>query len=67
MHQDSSAHRRMGTDAANEQAETRPCLFCLDGWVFIGSVGHDGEEVIESIRCRRCNGTGQRYIQEGSA
>jgi hypothetical protein len=27
--------------------------------VFPGSIGHDGEEVVESIRCRRCNGTGQ--------
>jgi hypothetical protein len=36
----------------------RPCFFCLEGWVFIGSLDHDGEEVVESHRCRRCNGSG---------
>lgn len=40
----------------------RPCLMCLDGYVFLGSVGHDGEEVIETVRCRRCDGTG--YMRE---
>jgi hypothetical protein len=41
-----------------EQAE-RVCLFCLEGWVFIGSIDHDGWEVFEAIRCRRCGGTGR--------
>ena len=36
----------------------RSCFYCLEGWVFLGSIGHDGEEVIEAIRCRRCKGTG---------
>ena len=40
----------------SEKEETRPCYFCLDGWMFIGSIDHDGEEVIESRRCRRCDG-----------
>jgi hypothetical protein len=35
----------------------RNCFFCLEGWVFLGSIGHDGEEVYEAIRCRRCKGT----------
>jgi hypothetical protein len=41
-----------------EQAE-RDCYFCLEGWVFLGSIDHDGWEVFEAIRCRRCGGTGR--------
>jgi hypothetical protein len=41
-----------------EQGE-RDCSFCLQGWVFLGSIDHDGWEVIEAIRCRRCGGTGR--------
>jgi len=37
----------------------RDCYFCLAGWVFLGSIDHDGWEVIEAIRCRRCGGTGR--------
>jgi hypothetical protein len=37
------------------QAE-HDCFFCLEGWVFIGSIDHDGGEVFEAIRCRRCGG-----------
>ncbi len=39
--------------------EERNCFYCLEGWVFLGSIGHDGEEVYESMRCRRCGGTGR--------
>ena len=53
---ESSAHSAHHRD---EKAEYRPCFFCLEGWVFIGSVGYDGEEVIESIRCRKCKGKGR--------
>jgi hypothetical protein len=42
----------------HENSEERNCFYCLVGWVFLGSIGHDGEEVVESIRCRRCKGTG---------
>jgi hypothetical protein len=35
--------------------EQRSCFFCLEGWVFLGYLDDDGEEVVESIRCRRCN------------
>ena len=38
--------------------EERNCFYCLSGWVFLGSIGHDGEEIVEAIRCRRCEGTG---------
>jgi hypothetical protein len=41
-----------------EQAE-RDCCFCLQGWVFLGSIDHDGWEVFEAIRCRRWGGTGR--------
>jgi hypothetical protein len=47
------------TDA--DQAE-RGCFFCFEGWVFLASIDHDGEEVFEAIRCRRCGGTG--HIEE---
>jgi hypothetical protein len=32
------------------------CFFCLLGWVFLGSIGYDGEEVYEAIRYRKCGG-----------
>jgi hypothetical protein len=38
--------------------ELRNCFYCLEGWVFLGSIGHEGEEVVEAIRCRRCKGMG---------
>ena len=37
----------------------RSCFYCLEGWVFLGSIGPDGEEVYEAVRCRRCGGTGR--------
>jgi hypothetical protein len=40
----------------NPGEERRSCFYCLSGWVFLGSLDHDGEEVIEAIRCRRCKG-----------
>jgi hypothetical protein len=43
------------TDQEQEGHEERNCFYCLEGWVFLGSIGHDGEEVYEAIRCRRCN------------
>ena len=41
------------------QAKERECFYCLSGWVFLGSLGHDGEEVYDAIRCRRCDGRGR--------
>jgi hypothetical protein len=47
------------TDEEHEgREERRSCFYCLSGWVFLGSLDHDGREVYESIRCRRCEGTG---------
>jgi hypothetical protein len=31
----------------HEGTEGRNCFYCLEGWVFLGSLGHDGEEVVE--------------------
>jgi hypothetical protein len=45
-------------DQEHEGRVERDCFYCLSGWVFLGSIGHDGEEVYEAIRCWRCNGTG---------
>ena len=49
------------TDQEHKGGEERNCFYCLDycleGWVFLGSIGHDGEEVVEALRCRRCKGT----------
>jgi hypothetical protein len=27
--------------------------------VFLGSLDHDGQEVFDAVRCRRCGGTGR--------
>jgi hypothetical protein len=47
------------TDEEHEGTEERKCFYCLEGWVFLGSISHDGEEVYEVIRCRRCKGMAQ--------
>ena len=39
--------------------QSASCLYCLEGWVFLGSLSHDGEEMVEAIRCRRCGATGR--------
>ena len=47
------------TDQEHEEGqEERSCFYCLEGWVFLGSLDHDGEEIVEAIRCKRCDGTG---------
>ena len=47
------------TGQEHEGREERNCFYCLEGWVFLGSIGHDGEEIVEVIRCRRCKDTGR--------
>ena len=47
------------TDQDQEGSEERNCFYCLSGWVFLGSLDHDGEEVFDAIRCRKCGGTGR--------
>jgi hypothetical protein len=46
------------THEGSEELE-RSCFYCLEGWVFLGSIGLEGEEVYEAVRCRRCGGTGK--------
>ena len=43
----------------HQASEERNCFYCLSGWVFMGSLDHDGEEVFDAFRCRRCGGTGR--------
>jgi hypothetical protein len=55
------AHRAQHspTGQVHKGRKERNCFYCLEGWVFLDSLDHDGEEVYESMRCRRCGGTGQ--------
>jgi hypothetical protein len=53
------SERTVRANQTHESSEKRKCFYCLEGWVFLGSIGHDGEEVVEAIHCRRCNGTGR--------
>jgi hypothetical protein len=39
--------------------EHKSCFYCLEGRVFLGSLDHDGEEIVEIVRCRRCGGVGR--------
>ncbi len=47
------------TDQEHKDTEERTCFYCMEGWVFLGSLDHDGEEIAEAIRCRRCDGMGR--------
>ena len=60
----SLAHSVRADEELESSEERRSCFYCLEGWVFLGSLDHDGEEVVEAIRCKRCNGTG-RIAAEG--
>ena len=55
---DAHERRDEGPQEASEELR-RSCFYCLEGWVFLGSIGPDGEEVYEAFRCRRCGGTGR--------
>ena len=45
------------TNQEHKGTEERSCFYCLSGWVFLGSLDHDGKETVAAIRCRRCKGT----------
>jgi hypothetical protein len=47
----------VGVGKEEHDEQRRSCLYCLEGWVFLGSLSHEGEEVVEAIRCRRCKST----------
>jgi hypothetical protein len=46
-----------GADHTHAEQAELGCFFCLEGWVFLGSIDHDGWEVFEAIRCRRRGST----------
>jgi hypothetical protein len=46
------------TDQEHKVREERNYFYCLSGWVFLGFLDHVGLEVYESVRCKRCGGTG---------
>jgi hypothetical protein len=56
------AQRAQPASSDRESSGERNCFYCLEGWVFLGSLDHDGEEVVESIRCRKCDGTSRTKI-----
>jgi hypothetical protein len=52
------AHEPRDERSREGSYKDRGCFYCLEGWVFLGSIGPDGEEIYEALRCRRCRGTG---------
>jgi hypothetical protein len=60
----SAPHAHPSTEEQDDTVEAhyacleRPCA-CLEGWVFLGSLDHDGEEVFDAVRCRKCGGAGK--------
>jgi hypothetical protein len=48
-----SGHQ-VGVGKEDHDEQSTSCFYCLEGWVFLGSLSHDGEEIVEAIRCRRC-------------
>ena len=54
-----SAQHSLTDQEHQDSEERRNCFYCLGGWVFLGSLDHDGEEVIECVRCRKCGGLGK--------
>ena len=53
----------VGTGEQEHGEESKSCLYCLERWVFLGSLSHDGEEIVEAIRCRRCKGTSRTNLK----
>ncbi len=47
------------THQEHQASEERSCFYCLEGWVFLSSLDHDGEEMLEAIRCSKCGGMGR--------
>jgi hypothetical protein len=49
----------VGEGEQEHDEQSTSCLYCLEGgWLFLGSLGHDGEEIVEAIRCQRCKRAG---------
>jgi hypothetical protein len=49
---------RVDQDHESSGDPRRNCFYCLEGWLFLGFINHDGEEIREAFHCRRCKGTG---------
>jgi hypothetical protein len=48
----------MDTTQDTRELTEEQCFYCLDsGYHFIGSIDEDGDEVVETYRCRRCRPT----------
>lgn len=53
--------RAVPTPDNHEACEEREgCPHCLGGWALLGSLDHDGKEVVDAVRCRRCGGEARR-------
>ena len=52
---EASAHSSVEATIPHQEHRHRFC--CLEGWVFLGSLDHDGQEIYDVTRCRRCKGT----------
>ena len=61
MDKKSLAHPAHPSTADEEHggSEEGNCFYCLEGWVFLSSLDYDGWEIVEALRCRRCNGSGR--------
>ena len=57
-------HAQHSSTGEEQEGSEKPrsCFYCLEGWVFLGSLDHDGEEIVEAIRCRRCGRARQMRI-----
>jgi hypothetical protein len=55
-------HSPTDHDEHRGSEERRSCFYGISGWVFLGSLDYDGEEIVEAIRCRRCGGARQMRI-----
>jgi hypothetical protein len=55
--------KKIWADGADQEGEPRSCFYCLEGWIFLGVLDHDGEEIVESIPCRRCGSMGRMHGQ----
>ena len=53
------AHPSPTDQEHQEGSEERNCFYCLEGWVFISSLDHDDEEIVEAIYCRKCGVEGR--------
>jgi hypothetical protein len=48
---------RVERDHIDNEEPRRSCFYCLEGWVFLGSIGQNDEEIVEAICCQRCSRT----------